>query len=73
MVDSLRKYSDVLSSRQLRILKLIADGMPNKQIAVEIGVSENHVKKLIAAIYVKLNAADRANAVYWGMRKGLIK
>lgn len=73
VIGRLHKYSDSLSISQLRVLKFIAEGMPNKQIAAEIGVSVNYAKKITSAIYTKLGAVDRANAVYIGMKRGLIK
>lgn len=72
VVERLRRHSDTLSARQLEVLKLVAEGVPNKQIGAEIGTSGNYAKKIISQIYLKLGATDRANAVYIGMKRKLI-
>ena len=48
------------------------EGLVNKEIAVRLGVSEHTVKTHLAAIYDKLDAANRAEAVATGLRRGLI-
>ncbi len=73
VVGRLRKYSDTLSANQLRVLKLVAEGTPNKRIGIELGISANYARKIVSTIYAKLGAVDRANAVYIAMRRGLIK
>jgi DNA-binding NarL/FixJ family response regulator len=63
---------DPLTNRELEVLQLIAQGLPNKQIAVHLGISEHTIKFHISAIYAKLGASNRTEAVRVGVRLGLI-
>ena len=62
-----------LTEREIEILKLVAEGHPNRVIGENINVSENTVKYHIKKILQKLNAHNRTEAVSIGMRLGLIK
>jgi DNA-binding NarL/FixJ family response regulator len=62
----------ILTPRELEILTLLGEGLVNKQIAQRLGISEHTVKTHLAAIYEKLAAANRAEAVATGLRRGLI-
>jgi DNA-binding NarL/FixJ family response regulator len=62
----------VLTPREREILTLLGEGLVNKEIAARLGVSEHTVKTHLAAIYDKLDAANRAEAVATGLRRGLI-
>ena len=64
--------SPVLSPRELEVLRLVADGAANKNIAWKLGISEHTVKFHLASILGKLNASTRTEAVAIGMRRGLI-
>jgi DNA-binding NarL/FixJ family response regulator len=59
-----------LTTRERKILSLIAGGVSNKGIARSLGVSVNTVKFHLAATFQKLNAATRAEAVAEGIRRG---
>jgi len=61
-----------LTPRELEILMLLGEGLVNKQIAVRLGISEHTVKTHLAAVYEKLEASNRAEAVATGLRRGLI-
>jgi DNA-binding NarL/FixJ family response regulator len=61
-----------LSPREIEVLRRMADGMANKNIAFELGISEHTVKFHVASILAKLNAASRAEAVAIGLRRGYI-
>jgi DNA-binding NarL/FixJ family response regulator len=61
-----------LTPRELQVLRMIADGYGNKEIAVELAISEHTVKFHVAQILGKLNAASRTEAVSIGIRRGLI-
>jgi DNA-binding NarL/FixJ family response regulator len=63
---------DPLSEREQQVLALLADGLHNKEIATELGLSEHTVKFHISSILSKLGASTRADAVARGMRFGLI-
>lgn len=61
-----------LTPRELQVLRMIADGYGNKEIAVELAISEHTVKFHVAQILGKLNAGSRTEAVSIGIRRGLI-
>lgn len=61
-----------LSPRERQVLQLVADGFENKQIAVELDLSEATVKTYLRGIFERLAVASRAEAVAVGLRKGLI-
>jgi len=61
-----------LTPRELEVLRLLASGLANKQIADRLGISDNTVKFHVAAILGKLGAASRTEAVAIGIREGLI-
>ena len=63
---------DPLTDRELEVLQLLARGMANKQIALELGISEHTVKFHISSIYNKLGAGNRTEAVRLGVRGGLV-
>jgi NarL family two-component system response regulator LiaR len=60
-----------LTERELEVLRLIARGMPNKQIARELVVSEKTVKTHVSNILAKLHLADRTQAALYAVREGL--
>jgi len=62
----------VLTSRELEILQLMAEGLPNKQIALGLGISLHTAKFHVAAILAKLGVASRTEAVTNGVRQGLL-
>lgn len=61
-----------VSSRELAILKLIARGKSNKEIGARLGITETTVKAHLARIFPKLGAADRAHAIAFAIKRGLI-
>jgi DNA-binding NarL/FixJ family response regulator len=63
---------DILTSRELEVLRLVAEGLPNKQIAIALKVSEHTVKFHINAIMGKLGVQSRTEAVVRATRQGLI-
>jgi DNA-binding NarL/FixJ family response regulator len=64
---------DELSPREIDVLRLIASGNANKQIAVHLKIGEGTVKSHVANILSKLGANDRAHAVTIGLRRGIVK
>jgi DNA-binding NarL/FixJ family response regulator len=60
------------SARELEVLRMIAEGLPNKQIAARLGISEHTVKFHVASVFAKLHASTRAEAVMSGARRGWI-
>jgi DNA-binding NarL/FixJ family response regulator len=61
-----------LSARELEVLRMVADGLANKQIAARLQISEHTVKFHVASILTKLHASTRAEAVRNGARSGLV-
>ncbi len=61
-----------LTSREIEILKYIAQGYLNKQIAVKLGISEQTIKNHVTSILRKLNANARTEAVVVAIKQGLI-
>jgi DNA-binding NarL/FixJ family response regulator len=64
--------AEELTPRELDVLRLIAEGLPNKTIALRLGISEHTVKFHVNAILGKLGVASRTEAVVQAMRLGLI-
>ncbi len=67
-----KEFYDGLTGREIEILKLIATGKPNKQIAYSLKISEKTVRNHISHIYEKLEIYDRSQAVLYAVRKGLV-
>jgi DNA-binding NarL/FixJ family response regulator len=61
-----------LSPRELDVLRLMVRGLPNKQIAAELIITEHTVKFHIRAILAKLGASNRTEAVTLALQKGLV-
>jgi DNA-binding NarL/FixJ family response regulator len=64
---------DELSGREIEVLRLIAAGNSNKQIADLLCIAEATVKSRVTNILSKLSAGDRAHAVTIGLRRGIIE
>ena len=62
-----------LTPREGEVLRLLADGLGNKDIAVKLGISEHTIKFHIHSLLGKLGAASRTEAVTRGLRSGLIE
>lgn len=61
-----------LSLRELEVLRLVARGLGNKEIAAELGITTHTVKYHLAALLEKLGVRSRTEAVSLGVRKGLV-
>ncbi len=61
-----------LTPREREVLSLLAQGLANKMIAPRLGISEHTVKTHVAAVYEKLHARNRAEAVVAAARQGLL-
>ena len=61
-----------LTPREIEILEYIAKGYLNKQIAVELGISEQTIKNHVTSILRKLNANARTEAVVLAIKQGVI-
>lgn len=61
-----------LSPREAEVLALLAEGAPNKVIARRLNISVHTAKFHVAAILIKLGAANRTDAIAIAMRQGLV-
>jgi DNA-binding NarL/FixJ family response regulator len=63
---------DQLTAGELEVLKLIAEGNANKQIAAQLFITEETVKGRVKNILSKLGASDRTHAAMIGLKRGII-
>lgn len=70
---ALHTADDQLTARELEVLKLIAEGNANKEIAARLSIREDTVKSHVANILAKLDANDRTHAVTIGLKRGIIE
>ncbi len=70
---NIRKKTEKLTPRELEILYLIAGGNSNTEIARFLFLSTHTIKALVTSILRKLDAKNRANAVYKASGSGLLK
>jgi DNA-binding NarL/FixJ family response regulator len=64
---------EALTERETAILRLVASGQANKQVASKLGLSEETVKGHLKNIFSKLDVADRTHAVTVAARRGIIE
>jgi two-component system NarL family response regulator len=65
--------ADRLTERQLDVLRLVAAGQANKQIADSLGIGEGTVKTHVNALLAKLGAASRTEAVVFAQKRGWLR
>ena len=63
---------EALTPREIEVLELLAEGLPNKAIAERLRISDQTVKFHVSSISGKLGAANRTDAVRRAVRRGLI-
>jgi DNA-binding NarL/FixJ family response regulator len=68
-----KEFYDGLTNREIEILKMLANGMANKQIAYRLKISEKTVRNHVSNMYDKLGIFDRSQAVLYAVRKGLVE
>src|ERR1700722_11621827 len=71
-LESEDELSEEITSRETDVLRMLAEGLVNKDIAARLGISEHTVKFHISSILDKLGASTRTEAVTLGIRRGLI-
>jgi ATP/maltotriose-dependent transcriptional regulator MalT len=64
---------ETLTTREHDVLALVADGLPNRDIAARLAISEHTVKFHLASIFGKLGVSTRTEAVQRGLRLGVIE
>lgn len=69
----LRNRSSRLSPREIDVLRLLASGYRNKEMAQASNVSVHTVERQVASIYAKIGVGNRADATRYAIRSGLIK
>ncbi len=67
------KAAEALTPREMAVLQLMARGMPNKEIAAELVITERTVKYHVSSIMGKLGAGNRTEAVSLAARRGLVQ
>jgi len=70
--ERLADDEEPLTARELEVLQLLAEGLPNKLIAAQLHISEHTAKFHVSAILLKLGAASRTEAVTLAARRGLL-
>jgi NarL family two-component system response regulator LiaR len=70
--DSLNPFTE-LSERELEVLKLIADGMSNAEMAAKLVLSEKTIKGHVSNILSKLHLVDRTQAAVYAWREGIVR
>jgi len=65
--------NDPLTSREVTVLRLVAMGKANKQVAHELGLAEETIKAHLKTIFLKLDVADRTQAVTVAAKRGIIE
>ena len=70
--ESVNPFTE-LSERELEVLKLIADGMSNAEMATKLVLSEKTIKGHVSNILSKLHLADRTQAAVYAWREGVVR
>lgn len=70
--DGSRPFPEALSGREMDVLRLVTEGLTNKQIAARLSLAGDTVKKHVQSLIAKLQAADRTQAAVKAIRAGLV-
>lgn len=70
---ALHVVDEPLTEREIAVLRLVSIGKANKQVASELGLSEETIKGHLKSIFSKLDVADRTHAVTVAARRGIIE
>jgi len=70
--ESATELTEELTPREIEVLRMMAEGLGNKEIAARLTISDHTVKFHISSILAKLGASTRTEAVTIGIRRGLI-
>ena len=65
--------SEGLTDRELEVLKLVARGLSNKDVAIHLGISETTVKTHLRSVFAKLRVLSRTEAIAAASRRGLVQ
>jgi two-component system, NarL family, nitrate/nitrite response regulator NarL len=74
LLEPVRVVDDLepLTPRELEVLRLLVEGLPNKRIGLELGIAESTVKYHLEGIYAKLNVRSRSQALRTALERGLV-
>ena len=64
--------AELLSDRELEVLRLLAEGLDNNEIGLRLYLSPTTVKRHVSAIFSKLGVSNRVQAAIWAVRAGLL-
>ncbi len=68
----INNYDDSLTKREIEVLKLLAEGLFNKEIAYMLAISEKTVKNHVSNIFKKINVSDRTQAAVYAIRNNFV-
>lgn len=71
--SSANSYDDALTKREIEVLKLLAEGLFNKEIAYMLDISEKTVKNHVSNIFKKINVSDRTQAAVYAIKNNLVE
>jgi DNA-binding NarL/FixJ family response regulator len=69
----LNSTDDALTKREIEVLKLLAEGLFNKEIAYMLAISEKTVKNHVSNIFKKINVSDRTQAAVYAIRNNYVE
>jgi DNA-binding NarL/FixJ family response regulator len=72
-VTARNDFYDGLTAREIEVLRLVAGGQANKQIAFNLKISDKTVRNHMSNLYDKLGIRDRSTAILYAVRKGLVE
>jgi DNA-binding NarL/FixJ family response regulator len=72
LTPDLEAFDEPLTAREVQVLELLAEGLPNKAIATRLQISDQTVKFHVSSISGKLGARNRTDTVRRAVRRGLI-
>lgn len=64
---------DTLTKREIEVLKLLAEGLFNKEIAYTLAISEKTVKNHVSNIFKKINVSDRTQAAVYAIKNNIVE
>ncbi len=69
---SSKKYEESLTRREIEVLKLLAEGLFNKEIAYTLSISEKTVKNHVSNIFTKIKVSDRTQAAVYAIKHNIV-
>lgn len=63
----------LMTEREMQVLRLVVEGMTNREIGYELGISQKTVEKHLESVYSKLEVSSRVEAAVLAVKQGLVK